>query len=64
MKLKAKVTIYADDDIFAPGEVFVIKDRKEGLNLIVRGFAEPTDDAVTEKPKAEKAAVAKDPAAV
>jgi hypothetical protein len=55
MKLKAKVTIYADAGVFAPGEVLILKDRKEAQSLIDRGFAEAPDEAVTSKPKDEEA---------
>ena len=54
MKLKAKISVWVGKDVFAPGEVFVIRDKKEAQSLIDRGFAEATDGAVTSKPAAEQ----------
>jgi hypothetical protein len=53
MKLKAKVTIVTEEFEYAPGEVLLVKDKKEAQSLIDRGFAEQTSEPVTAKGKAE-----------
>ena len=53
MKLKAKVTIHAGKGVYAPGEVVAIRDDREALSLIERGFAEETDLPVTVKAEPE-----------